>query len=199
VTIEVRGYKTFYAPTGSSLGGTTNLVRIGSYVCGPTATVTVDGATDDSRVVFKSAGVNKWHLQNTTNRFNIFSGSFAAGVYLASQAATSWTAVSDRRVKTDIKTLSVLDRLEGFNAVSYTNKLTGAREIGVIAQDEIARAPEFVHEGSGDDDDVISSMADPRTWAVIYDRYGVEALQGVKELLAIVRQQQAEIEALKRQ
>jgi hypothetical protein len=199
VTIEIKGVKTFFAPTGTSLGGTRNLVRIGSYVSGPTATLTVDGAPDDARVMFRSAGTAKWQLTSLGGAFNIYNGAFSAGVYLASQSATSWTAVSDRRIKTDIETLSVLDRLEGFNAVSYTNKLTGAREVGVIAQDEIARAPEFVHRGSGSDDDVISSMDDPRKWAVIYDRYGVEALQGVKELLAIVRQQQAEIEALKRQ
>jgi hypothetical protein len=199
VTIEVKGCKTFYPPTGTSLGGTRNIVRIGGYVSGPTATVTVDGAPDDARVVFRSAGTAKWQLTSLGGAFNIYNGGFAAGVYLANQSATSWTAVSDRRVKTDIETLSVLDRLEGFNAVSYTNKLTGVREIGVIAQDEIERAPEFVHRGSGDDDDEITSMTDPRKWAVIYDRYGVEALQGVKELLTIVQRQQVEIDALKKQ
>lgn len=198
VTIEVKGYKTFFAPTGNSLAGARNFVRLGNYLCGPQSNLTVDGATDDSRVTFRSIGAVKWHLQNTGNAFTVYNGAFNAGVVLANQSATSWSAVSDRRVKDKVETLSVLDRIEGFRAVSYTNKLTGAREIGVIAQDEVARAPEFVNRGSGSDDDEITSMSDNRVWSVSYDRYGVEALQGVKELLTIIRQQQNEIEELKK-
>lgn len=199
VTIEIKGYKTFFAPTGNSLAGTGNSVRLGTYFSGANAILTADGAGADSRVVFRSAGAAKWQMISAlaSGSFTLYNGAFNAGVLLANQSATSWSAVSDRRVKDDVKTLSVLDRLDRFNAVSYTNKLTGVREIGVIAQDEIERAPEFVNRGSGSDDDEITSMSDNRFWSVSYDRYGVEALQGVKELLAVVRQQQAEIDSLK--
>jgi hypothetical protein len=60
--------------------------RIGGYVCGPTSTVTVDGAPDDARVVFKSAGVTKWQLTSLGGAFIIYNGAFSAGVYLAMRA-----------------------------------------------------------------------------------------------------------------
>jgi hypothetical protein len=91
----------------------------------------------------------------------------------------------------------VLDRLDGFRAVTYYNDLTGREEVGVIAQEMHQCFPEFVTTGNDDPNFVPKSLMDEGAWNVSYDRQGAYALQGVKELLALVRDLQAEVADLK--
>jgi hypothetical protein len=97
--------------------------------------------------------------------------SFTAGPYVA-LAGTSWTSSSDERLKENIETLSVLDRLEGYRAVSFNWKQDGRHDIGVIAQELINIFPEVV----------VTTEVEGEYWGVNYDRLGALALQAAKEL-----------------
>lgn len=106
------------------------------------------------------------------------------GAYMPHNTNT-WLAFSDVRLKSNIKTLSVLSHLDAYRAVTYTNNLTGLREVGVVAQEQIAMFPELVKKGDDDPTPPMSAF-DPRAWGIAYDRYGPIALMGVKELRDIV-------------
>jgi Chaperone of endosialidase len=133
------------------------------------------------------------------------------GVYLAS-GATSWTSTSDERLKTDITPVTgILDKIKRIRVVAFNmaslsvDKSTGRpavnrdirartmkdgteikQQIGSIAQDWIADFPELVVEPDTDD----------QYYGLDYDRIGVVALGGVKELGNLVAQKDAEIRAL---
>jgi len=134
------------------------------------------------------------------------------GVYLAS-GATTWTSTSDERLKTDIAPVTgILDKIKnirvvGFNMASMAvdpktgkpvvNRDIKARtmrngrvikhQIGSIAQDWLTNFPELVVEPKTDSD----------FYGLDYDRIGVVALGGVKELTNLLTEQDAEIQALK--
>lgn len=102
------------------------------------------------------------------------------------QNSNSWSAGSDRRLKDNIEDYSVLGRLDNFRAVSYNWKSNGIRDVGVIAQEIYDIFPEVITRGVDNTDDGTSTdltgLSDPRTWKVTYDKLGVFALEGVKEL-----------------
>lgn len=138
-------------------------------------------------------------------------GGDLTGVFLA-PAATSWTSTSDERLKTDIEPLTgILEKIKrirvvGFNMASLSVDRTTKKavvdfdrpkrtmkngtvikhEIGSIAQDWIADFPELVVEPKTDDE----------YYGLNYERIGVVALGGVKELTALVEAKDAEIKAL---
>ena len=130
----------------------------------------------DSGIRFDNGGSMKWRIFNCasggcTNSLYIQDADGNNGVYM-DQNGTSWTSSSDRRLKQDIVEMSgVLSRLSDVHPSTF--RLINApekRQIGVIAQDLQANFPEVVVEdGSG-------------FLGVNYDRIGVIALQGVKEL-----------------
>jgi hypothetical protein len=133
------------------------------------------------------------------------------GVYLAS-GATSWTSTSDERLKTNIVPVTgILDKVKNIRVVAFdmdsmsvdrsTGKPTVNRDvpprrmkdgtvirqqIGSIAQDWVATFPQLVVEPQTDD----------QYYGLNYDRIGVVALGGVKELTALVEAKDAEIKAL---
>lgn len=137
--------------------------------------------TADAALKFREAGALRWYVGNlgSTDRFYVLDDDVDNGVYLA-QDATSWTSNSDARLKENVQTLSVLDRLDGFRAVSFDWKANGTHDLGVIAQELYPLFPELVEKG--DDADVLSSATSSNAWGVHYDRMGALALQGVKEL-----------------
>lgn len=169
---------------GLSVGGT------GAFggnltVATPSAALELNDTGSSSTFVrFKQNGAAQRYLQQTVGSFYVANSNGSAGVVLSGDGATSWSAFSDRRIKDDVETLDVLSHLESFRAVRYFNRMSGSAEIGIIAQEQHASWPEFVHQGSDDlDDSPITEITDPRMWNVVYDRFGVVALQGVKELL----------------
>jgi hypothetical protein len=123
----------------------------------------------------------RWYVGNygTSDRFYVYDEEIDSGVYLA-QDATSWTASSDARLKENVQTLSVLDRLDGYRAVSFDWKANGNHDLGVIAQELYPLFPELVERG--DEAVQLSSATSSNAWGVHYDRLGALALQGVKEL-----------------
>jgi hypothetical protein len=70
----------------------------------------------------------------------------------ASRDATSWAAISDERLKKNIKPLSVLDHLKGGVAFSFDWKDDGRHEaVDVVAAapaEDVSR-PSHTHEGQG--------------------------------------------------
>ncbi len=133
------------------------------------------------------------------------------GVYLAS-GATALTSTSDERLKTDITPVTgILDKIKKIRVVAFNmatlsvDKSTGRpavdrdirtrtmrdgteikQQIGSIAQDWIADFPELVDEPATED----------QYYGLDYDRIGVVALGGVKELSNLVAEKDAEIRAL---
>lgn len=98
------------------------------------------------------------------------------GVYLT-QDATSWTSNSDRRLKTNILDLNVLDRIDNFRAVSFNWIKNGNADVGAIAQELYKIFPEVVTVGS----DTLGPNGEG-AWGIQYSKLGALALEGVKEL-----------------
>lgn len=156
------------------------------HLDGDNTYVRIDGGNGYMGVKLTDDGVLKWQLYNssgTSDRFYIVDKDSNNGLYIA-QDATAWTANSDRRLKKNIKEYSVLDRIDGFRAVTFDWKSDGKRDFGVIAQEVYKTFPEVVDKGNDDLDKDIADTQDPAVWGVRYDRIGVLALEGVKEMNA---------------
>lgn len=172
-----------------TLGAATTFVKNALEITSGIGLV-INPPSSAAKIDFETGGALNRYIQSDATNFYIINGAASAGVYLA-QSSTSWIAYSDRRVKENVETLSVLDQLGDFRAVRYVSKATGQVEIGIIAQEQVDAWPEFITRGADDDDVEIDDMTDPRMWGASYDRFGVVALQGVKELLARVEQLEA--------
>jgi hypothetical protein len=99
-----------------------------------------------------------------------------------------WQTPSDRRLKDNIVTLSVLEKIDLVRGTSYTLKDSGKPQIGVIAQELKEAFPTAV---SGDE-----NMG---YLGVDYNAVAAIALQGVKELKAEIEQLKNENNQLKAQ
>lgn len=188
------GWQLVMATNGNvGIGTTVPLDKL--HLDGDNSYVRIDGANGYMGVKLTDDGVLKWQLYNssgTSDRFYIVDKDSNNGVYIA-QDATAWTANSDRRLKKNIKEYSVLDRIDGFRAVTFDWKSDGKRDFGVIAQEVHKSFPEVVDKGTDDLDRDIKDTQDPAVWGVRYDRIGVLALEGVKELNARLRAENAEL------
>jgi hypothetical protein len=158
-----------------------------------------------------SARLFKWGFGDQALYVSNNGNADLTGVFLAT-GATSWTSTSDERLKTNVTPVAgVLKKLENIRVVSFdmaalssdptTNRTvadfnisprtmrsgtTIRQQIGAIAQDWVADFPELVVEPTSDDG----------YYGLNYDRIGVVALAGVKELTALVAAKDAEIKAL---
>jgi hypothetical protein len=137
----------------------------------------------------------------SSTSINIFSnGAGSAGMYIA-LGSSSWVAISDARLdyKQTATPITVLDRIDGMYL--YENIVNGRPELFVKAQEFNTVFPHMVYEGTGpearNNDYVPSGMSDENVWGVSYERAGVAALQGLKELKQLVTELRAEIAALK--
>jgi hypothetical protein len=100
----------------------------------------------------------------------------------------NWTAVSDRRLKTDIAPLGgLLSKALALQPVSYRfiGQESASTEFGLIAQDVESVLPEFVADAGG-------------LKTVNYSGLSVVAIGALKEQQAEIHQLEAEIEALRR-
>jgi hypothetical protein len=169
-----------------NVGGGLNVIGT-LNVNNPIPVAQLNATSDDARLYFTNSAAARHILNSASGSFYVYNGAFSAGVYLNGQAATSWTAVSDARLKENVEDLSVLDMLASFRAVRYTLKTTGVVELGIIAQEQVDQFPELIKRGT---DGALTQKegAEPNEiikdiWGAQYDRFGVVALQGVKELL----------------
>jgi hypothetical protein len=154
-------------------------VGIGTATPGRTLTV-----SDPAGATFgiSNGTTETYFLQHTNGNFYV-TNTGISGVYLGPNS-TSWGVNSDHRLKTNIKTLSVIDRLDSYRAVSFNWKQDGKHDVGVIAQELYEIFPELVIKGSDDPDAKIETVGDADAWGVTYDKLGAIALEGVKELKA---------------
>jgi len=172
--------------------------KVGIGTTSPASALQIGNGTAYTQVTISGwtsgGGSSALTFQNSlTTKYNIFLASAnnclsvsdvsSGGMYMC-QGGTSWVARSDSRLKKNVHTYSVLDRLKDYRAVSFDWKQSGKHEIGVIAQEIYKAFPEVVRKGSEDPKDNLTGATDPRAWGVSYDRLGALALQAVKELQA---------------
>ena len=175
-TLEIADSQTVITGGNVGIGTASPIANLHVY-----GTASVNGL----QMEFQNPGATAGHYRvvgaNSGNNFAIYNQS-ALGVYLT-DGGTSWTAGSDMRLKKNVKTLTVLDRLKDYRAVSFDWKSNDRPDVGVIAQELYKVFPEVVIKGS--DSGTVTKMSDPGVWGVQYDKLGVFALEGVKELKSL--------------
>ncbi|MAJ97641.1 MAG: hypothetical protein CMI56_03465 [Parcubacteria group bacterium] len=191
-----------FGTTNSYVSGITNTAMFidsaGDVGIGVTAPGDKLHIKDNAGVILQGDTVNGWggyiawqnsagtKLFNTSsydndNSFYIQDTDSSNGVKLA-QNSNSWASASDVRLKENVETLTVLDRLNDYRAVSYNFKANPDKaQVGVIAQELYQIFPELVDVGSFDQNET-PALED--TWSVTYAPLGAIALQGVSELNA---------------
>ena len=166
----------------------------------PSPILTLDATDDSAYIKWSNNGAARWHGSAVTGSFVFYNGTFTAGVQLSSQSATSWTSVSDGRIKDKIETLDVRQMLidhPEFRAVRFRNKLSDATEIGGIAQENAGIFPELVDRGSDGELTLEQRpMSTPGLWKLIYDRHGIVALHGLRQVWDYIESLEARLAAL---
>lgn len=117
----------------------------------------------------------------------IYDATAGAGRAFIAAGVNGWQTPSDRRLKKDIQTLRVLDKLGPVRGVSYKLKDSGKPQIGVIAQ-EIDQSFPLAVTGKRDG---------AKFLGVSYDAIAAIALEGVKELKALFDSDHTEVAKLK--
>jgi Chaperone of endosialidase len=113
-----------------------------------------------------------------------------AGVFTIRQGsgtgmADGWVTHSSRRWKTDISTLDdPLSKIARLRGVSYTLKATGAREIGLVAEEVASVLPQ-----------VVTRDTEGRVSGVDYSRIVSVLIEGIKDQQSHIRNQRAALRA----
>jgi endosialidase-like protein len=153
---------------------------------GGATNVSINGTSANATLKFENSGTMEWQMFNDTangNSIRITNGTNGAKL---NQGDTLWSSVSDARLKTNVQSLPVLDRLGNFRAVTFHWKGAGmpaAPQLGVIAQELYPLFPEVVTKGSDNPNEAVTPLS-PGAWTVKYELLGALALEGVKELKA---------------
>ena len=158
--------------------------------------VTLTPPSGTCNLNFYVSGTRRGYINHNSSSFNFFSSDTGlTGMYMT-PGATAWTSLSDARMpwKKIARPMTVLDKLDAVQL--YEAQVNGRADLFVKAQEFSEAFPHLVKVGSGPDDYVPESMAEPAAWGMSYDRAGVVALQGLKEAMAVIEQLQARIAAL---
>ena len=146
--------------------------------------VSINGSQPQTQ--FWLAGTKQSSILDNGVSINVNSNAGSTqGMYIL-HGTSAWGTISDARLpyKKTAEPMAVLDRLHGVQL--YEGRVEGRRELFVKAQELNKVFPQLVIQGSGPDDYEPAGMSDRAAWGVTYDRAGVVALQGLKELLARV-------------
>jgi hypothetical protein len=179
-----------YTAGSLCLGGAT--VSAGYKYC----VINVNTGGSGSALSYQYAGAERaavyWNQSN--DRLFAFVGNSSTGVYM-SNSATSWTANSDERLKTDLVPIeNAAQKVSTLRAVTgrYKTDEEGVSRSFLIAQDVQAVLPEAVSVGS-------MPMSEDQTQylGVSYTDVIPLLVAAIKELKATVDAQAAEIAALK--
>jgi hypothetical protein len=165
---------------------------------GANAQFVAEASSGNPRVLFNRVGVTKAYLDSNAGSFNVNSDATGTVGMFMIYSGSAWTAFSDARLpyKKTARPVTVLDKLDSI--ALYENEVNGRTELFVKAQEFHKAFPQLVKVGSDDPDYEPKGMADPESWGVSYERAGVAALQGLKELRAIVAVLEDQIKGKKR-
>lgn len=208
--IDGTSLNTFFTGTVRAGSGTT-----GSYYFGnsgslqydgtnfsfSTGAVTVNGTlqlnSGTPQVNFLLSGTLQSYINDNGSSINVWSNAAGnAGMYII-HSGNSWAALSDARLpyKKTARPLSVLDKLDKVQL--YENEVHGHLEMFVKAQELNEAFPHLVISGSDTADLDPKEMSNPGVlWGVTYDRAGVAALQGLKEVKELIAELRARVAAL---
>jgi len=153
-------------------------------IAGTNGTALLINSGGDIRFVPQISGAELW-IANDDGRFGIWQAAPYAGT--AYMNGTSWSFVSDARLKENIVTLdNALPKVLQLRGVYYNLIANpGKKEIGVIAQEVQAQFPELV-------------TADSKGYlSVSYDHLAPILIEAIKELNAKVENLESENAALK--
>jgi hypothetical protein len=186
---------------GAGIGGVLCTGAAGYFGLGNSGQglVNINGASGFEAVVgFSISSVRMFSMyvaSYASNGLVLVDAGYDHGVLLT-QDSNSWSAVSDERLpwKKNREPVSVLSAVEKFDLFAFNNK--GAREYGVLAQ-QLHKAFPFLVNVGDDEDRVINDLSEPGAWSVMYDRAGIVALGGVKELKVLGDARDAEIAGLR--
>ena len=139
------------------------------------------GAWTTKLTVSSDSGTTKWSVgpSAASGTQFIISCSGSSGLYLATTSATSWTAISDERHKTNLEPIeNAAQKVSTLRAVTgqYKDDESNSRKSFLIAQDVLAVLPEAV------------DTSNP-------DRFGIAYTDVIPLLVAAIQEQQAIIDA----
>jgi len=145
---------------------------------------------------FRRGGTTRYVIwnDNSTNNLNIVPASFTSGVTLT-PSATSWSAYSDRRIKSNIVDLDYgLDTIMAIQPRRYTVIANGENSIGFIAQELKEVLPEAVvgEEIPFDDADTPQERSS-KTMGIAKDHIIPVLVKAIQELKAEVDSLKAQI------
>ncbi len=184
-------YDVLYVKSRLGIGGTSATASLYIYDENSSALLVTNSNNPSA-----SSGINMYKSGNRKfiavvdggENYVILDAELDNGVYIT-QNSNSWAAGSDARLKKNVQPISVLNRLKDYRAVSFDWKTNGKKDIGVIAQEFYQLFPELVDKGS--EGELSSLKIKEGAWGVHYDRIGVVALQGVKEISTVLGLQNA--------
>lgn len=156
------------------IGMVSNNAEVVRFTTGKLTIRQQDGVGEGGEIAFDgSNGQSQYLIDNfndgTSQDFRVVQGGDVRA--FIQNGVNGWQTPSDRRLKSDIETLSVLDNIDAVRGAQYTLKDSGEIEVGVIAQ-EVQQA--FPHAVSGDEKEGFLGVS--------YNAIASIALQGVKEL-----------------
>jgi len=139
----------------------------------------------------KENGVDKWYLynNNSDDRFYIGDATVANGAYLQQGNSGGWTNYSDRRIKKNIKSLTIgLKEVLKLNPVTFTMKVTDEDGVGFVAQDVKSVIPQVV---VGDEKDFVEKEDGTfdRAMGIQYQMFAPVLVKAIQEQQVIIEQQ----------
>jgi len=143
-------------------------------------------------------GGNSWEIlhASTTNFWFNYNGALSGWI---SSATGAYTAVSDKRMKTNIKPMeSILGKVMKMQPSRYEynrNNPAKIQSIGFLAQDVEPLFPEVVNKEKLEND--TSGLGE--IYGIDYAGLSVVAIKAIQEQQKIIEQQNADIELLKQQ
>lgn len=184
--------------TGTFMAGT---ITASGSVTGDSIKANANGVIIDTTTAthlnLQRGGVTQSVVSDSGTDIIIGSNAAASAGQKIAHGASAWAAVSDARLpyKKTARPISVLDRLDGMEL--YENEVNGRPDIFVKAQEFNRVFPQLVNVGDDDPNYEPTGLSDPRAWSVMYERSGVAALYGLKEMRDMVKGMQAELTELR--
>lgn len=171
-----------FSSTGLSVAGA--LSASGNLLVGTTA----EGPNWQTKLhLSTNSGVTRWEVGPYSNAANFIISASGGGVYLAGTSATSWSSVSDERLKYGLEPIgNAAQKVNSLRAVTgyYKADDTKTRKSFFIAQDVLAVLPEAV------------DASDPERFALAYTDVIPLLVAAFKELSAELTETKARLAAL---